>query len=361
MTFSSAVSRLPLLLLGMLALVSGVLAGLARLAVDVPVFAAAQAGSHGALMICGFLGTVIALERAVALAASGLSWPFLGPLSAGSGGLALLFGAPLVLTQFLFIAASAIVTAGSALLFVRQPAIHLATLTLGALSWLAGNLVWMVAGTLLPAVPWWLAFLVLTIAGERLELTRFLPTPQTARQGFAAIVIGLLGAATLSLWFEPAGLSLFALMLVALAAWLLRHDIARQTVRQRGLTRYIAVCLLTGYVWLAVGGLLGVFGGLVPGNQWRDAALHAILLGFVFAMIFGHAPIIFPAVAKVKIPYHPAFYLPLALLHLTVFARIVGDLAPLPVMTQAAAIGNALTLLAFVLTILVQVFSARAR
>jgi hypothetical protein len=244
---------------------------------------------------------------------------------------------------------------------MRTPARYTAVEGAGALAWAGGTLWWLLDRPFSVVVSWWASFLVLTIAGERLELTRFLPTPQTARQGFAAIVIGLLGAATLSLWFEPAGLSLFALMLVALAAWLLRHDIARQTVRQRGLTRYIAVCLLTGYVWLAVGGLLGVFGGLVPGNQWRDAALHAILLGFVFAMIFGHAPIIFPAVAKVKIPYHPAFYLPLALLHLTVFARIVGDLAPLPVMTQAAAIGNALTLLAFVLTILVQVFSARAR
>ena len=60
-------ARLPMLLLGMLALVVGVLAGLARLAVPVPVGAAAQAGSHGALMIAVFLGTVISLERAVAL------------------------------------------------------------------------------------------------------------------------------------------------------------------------------------------------------------------------------------------------------------------------------------------------------
>ncbi|WP_126444313.1 hypothetical protein [Sulfuricystis multivorans] len=361
MAFSSAASRLPLLLLGMIALVTGVLAGLARLAVDVPSFAAAQAGNHGALMIGGFLGTVIALERAVALAGESRLWPFAGPLFAGVGGLAHLIGAPVVLTQFLFIAASAIVTTGSALLYLRQPAMYLATLTLGALSWFAGNLVWLVTHTLLPAVPWWLAFLVLTIAGERLELTRFLPTPQTVRHGFAAIIFGLLGAAMLSLWLESTGLSLFALMLVALAAWLLRHDIARQTIRQRGLTRYIAVCLLTGYFWLVIGGLLGGIGGLAPGSPWRDAALHAILLGFVFAMIFGHAPIIFPAVAKVKIPYHPVFYLPLTLLHLTVFARIAGDLASLPTLTQRAAIGNALTLLAFVLTILVRVFFAKAR
>ena len=61
-------ARLPLLALGVIALVVGVLAGLARLGVAVPAPMAAQAGVHGALMIAAFLGTVIGLERAVALA-----------------------------------------------------------------------------------------------------------------------------------------------------------------------------------------------------------------------------------------------------------------------------------------------------
>lgn len=86
------IARLPLLLLGMIALVVGVLAGLARLAVAVPDKAAAQAGNHGALMVAAFLGTVISLERAVALFRG---WPYLAPLGAALGGLALLFGAPL--------------------------------------------------------------------------------------------------------------------------------------------------------------------------------------------------------------------------------------------------------------------------
>ena len=42
-------ARLPILLLGMLSLVGGVLAGLARLAWEVPAVAAASAGGHGAL------------------------------------------------------------------------------------------------------------------------------------------------------------------------------------------------------------------------------------------------------------------------------------------------------------------------
>jgi len=192
-------ARLPLLLLGMAALVTGVLAGLARLAVAVPAAAAVHAGVHGPLMITAFLGTVISLERAVALGAAGVVWPYLAPLAAGLGGVALLLGLPLPAAQMLFVAAAAVLVAGSGVLWRRQPAVHLGSLALGAVSWLAGNLVWLVGGAVGPAVPWWLAFLVLTIAGERLELTRFLPVGPGARQLFLALVALLFaGLATAS-------------------------------------------------------------------------------------------------------------------------------------------------------------------
>ncbi len=352
-------ARLPLLFLGMLALVVGVLAGLARFAVEVPAVAAAQAGTHGALMITAFLGTVIGLERAVALAGSGRNWPYLAPLCAGAGGIALLLGLPTAGSQTLFAVSGAILALGSGLLFFRQPAVYLATLALGAATWLGGNLVWLVGGNLLPAVPWWMAFLVLTIAGERLELTRFLPTPPGARRLFVAIVAAQLAALLLGLFREEAGLRLFAATLLVLALWLLRYDIARRTVRQTGLTRYIAVCLLAGYAWLALGGLMGLTGGFAPGHPLRDAALHAVFLGFVFSMIFGHAPIIFPAVVQVQIPYHPAFYLPFALLHASLLARIGGGFAGVASLGRAGAVANAVALLLFILTVLSRVLARR--
>jgi hypothetical protein len=63
----SARRRLPLLL-GFVALVCGTGAGLARVGVGVPDAMAGISALHGPLMIGGFLGTVIALERAVAIA-----------------------------------------------------------------------------------------------------------------------------------------------------------------------------------------------------------------------------------------------------------------------------------------------------
>ncbi len=340
--------RLPLLFFGMLSLLGGVLAGLARLGWEVPTPAAQAAGVHGPLMIAAFFGTVISLERAVAI---GQDWAYLAPLAAGSGGLALLAGAPLPVGQGLGLIAAVGLIAASSVAWSRQKAVFTIVLGVGAACWLAGNLVWLLGGDVGAAVPWWLLFLVLTIAGERLELTRFLPTPPLARQLFIAIVGILLGAAALG------SDRLLAGGLIALAGWLLRYDIARRNIGNTGLTRFIATCLLSGYAWLAVAGLLGLNGAFAGGHPWRDAALHAVSLGFVFAMVFGHAPIIFPAVTRIKIPYHQALYLPLALLHLTLAVRILGGLTDNFALRQYAALTNGLVLLVFIATMVTLVRS----
>ena len=54
--------------------------------------------------------------------------------------------------------------------------------------------------------------------------------------------------------------------------------------------------------------------------------LHAIFVGFVFSMIFAHAPIIFPAVLGRPINFYPIFYSHLILLQLSLLLRVAGDL-----------------------------------
>jgi hypothetical protein len=349
-------ARLPLLVLGMLSLVGGVLAGLARLDWSMPPLAASAAGWHGALMISAFLGTVISLERAVAL---GRGWAYLAPACAGLGGVALLAGAPLAVVQALGVAAAALLLIASAVVLQRLMAPFTVLLALAALCWLAGNALWYAGAELHLVVPWWLAFLVLTIAGERLELNRFLPTPRDSQRMFLVIVGLILAGATASLRDEEAGLALFSAGLLALAVWLLRYDIAQRNMRRPGLTGFIAHCLLAGYAWLAFAGFLGILGGFVPGHPWRDATLHAVTLGFVFSMIFGHAPIIFPAVMRVKIPWHPLAYLPLALLHASLAWRVAGSLLDGFALTRQGGMANAIALLLFVLTLLASVLRGR--
>lgn len=351
-------SRLPILLLGMLSLVGGVLAGLARLDWAVPGVAAAAAGGHGALMISAFFGTVISLERAVAL---GRRWAYLAPASAGAGGIALLAGAPLLLPQLLATIAALVMVAASVAVLRRLVAPFTIVLATGALSWLIGNLAWLGSGAVSVAVPWWLAFLVLTIAGERLELSRFIPTPRAAQRVFLGIVATVLAGALLSLWQSSAGLLVFAAGLLALALWLLRFDIAWRNARRDGLPRFIAICLLSGYVWLVFAGLLGLAGGFDPGHPLRDSVLHAVGLGFVFSMVFGHAPIIFPAVARVKIPYHPAFYLPLLALHGSLLLRVFGGVGGEFAVLRHGGLANACALLLFIATMLISVLRGRKK
>lgn len=350
------IHRLPLLAMGMLSLLGGVLSGLARLAWEVPDVAAAQAGMHAALMIGAFFGTVISLERAVAL---GRGWPYLAPAVAGLAGIGLLAGAPLLAVQLGLLLASLLLLAGSLLVLRRLRVMFTAVLVLAVGCWLVGNLAWLLSGVIPLALPWWLAFLVLTIAAERLELTRLLPTPLLARRLFPQIVGVILLGATLSLWMSGLGLQVFAAGLLLLSAWLMACDIARRNMRSKGLTRFIACALFGGYLWLALAGGLGLAGAFESGHPWRDAALHAVGLGFVFSMVFGHAPIIFPAVARVKIPYHWVFYLPLLGLHLSLLRRVAAGLGGWFTIRREAGLENALVLLLFIGVMLVSVWRGK--
>lgn len=312
-----------LLPLGFLSLLAGLLAGLGRLGWTLPEWSAALALLHGPLMISGFFGTLIGLERASALK---LGWVYGGPLLTGLGGLSLIAGVPPAMGAAPIALGSAVFLAAALLILRRQPALFNAVLAAGAACWLAGNLLWLAGRAVPELVLWWSLFLVFTIAGERLELSRVLRPSRRAVAVFAAALAILLGAAIIGLWNDEAAWPIAGAGLVALALWLAHHDIARRTLKLRdGLPRFTAIALLSGYVWLAVAGLCALAQAAVAAPFAYDAMLHALFLGFVFAMVFGHAPIILPAVLQLPVPYRPSFYAPLALLHASLLLRLVGD------------------------------------
>jgi hypothetical protein len=70
-------------------------------------------------------------------------------------------------------------------------------------------------------------------------------------------------------------------------------------------------------------------------------------VGFVFSMIFGHAPIILPSVLGIALPFHRTFYAHWALLHLSLVLRVGGDLAGWMPGQQWGGLGNALAILLF--------------
>lgn len=318
--------RLVLVAMGMASLLCGVWGGLLRLPLNLPLPSnnANWITFHGPLMVCGFLGTVIALERAVGL---GGWWTYAAPLLTGTGALLLILGTMGQVPVTLILAGSLCFWLVTLRIVRLQRVTFTIVMSAGALAWGVGNAFWRAGWPFNRVVPWWIAFLALTILGERLDLSRF-QKPSKWSQPLLYGALGLFGCGLLLTPFRQiAGERLLGLGLLALGGWLGSFDIARRTVRQRGLPRFMAACLLLGFVWLAAAGaLLLVFSPLGSGLHY-DAVLHSFFLGFVFSMIFGHAPVIFPAVLGLRPSFRTVFYGHVVLLHLGLLLRIGADLA----------------------------------
>jgi hypothetical protein len=273
-------------------------------------------------MISGLFGTLISLERAVAL---GRGWSYAAPACSGLGTLALLGGAPEAVTAAAYVLAAAVLASGSLLITLQQRAVFTGTLLFGALAWLAGNVLWLAGQPVPDLVGWWLAFLVLTIAGERLELSRLMQ-PRRGSEALFLFAVGLLVVGAQHGLPTESGAILFGLAVIVMTLWLVRHDIARLNIGRTGQTRFMAACMLAGYTWL---GLAGVVLIAFPPNKVAfgyDIALHAVLIGFVLSMVLGHALIILPAVARIRLRYAPILYAPLLLLHGSVALRVGSGL-----------------------------------
>lgn len=347
--------RIPLLALAALALLLAMWGGLQRSGVFLPVLSSSLPFFHGPLMIGAFLGTLIGLERAVA---RGKWWGYGAPLFCGLGGVVFVFGLPAP-------AGAALVTLGSGVLlaiftgfFRRQPTLYMGTMALGVLCWIAGNLIWLAGEPFYRVVFFWAGFLIFTIAGERLELSRLLRLTPFKQITFAAAGLTVLTGVAFSPVHPEWATRVFGVGILGLTAWLYRYDIARRTVHSSGLTRFIAVSLLCGYAWLAVGGVQALAFGAVVAGSYYDALLHAIFLGFVFSMIFGHAPVIFPAILGTAMAYRAAFYSHLALLHLSLALRIAGDLSGWAPGRQWGAIGNVAAILLFLVNTVISAIKA---
>lgn len=345
MTATLKYERLPLLALSILALLAALWAGLLRLGWELPQIQPGLSLAHGPLMVCGFLGTLISLERAVAL---GKGWSYSAPILSGAGALALIVGINDPVGPLLITIGSAGLIATFAAILRRQTALFTITMALGAVAWFVGNCMWLASLPITEMFFWWTGFLVLTIVGERLELSRLTGLGERGRLPFVASAASFLIGLAIALPAPAFGLRLAGLGMFAMALWLARYDLARRTVRQKGLTRYIAVNLLAGYFWLGVGGLAWLWFGNDLTTFHYDVMLHTVFLGFVFSMIFAHAPIIFPAVTGRAVPYHGAFYVHSVILHSSLLLRVAGDLSTSYAAYKWGGLFNVIAILVFV-------------
>ena len=339
--------RFVLIALAGVSLLFGLWAGTVRLGWALPAPSESFIVYHGPLMIIGFLGTLIGLERAVAL---DRLWPYGIPMLSAVSALSALVGLPGQLSAPPAVAASLLLIVVFFVLYRQYPSEHFVIMALSAVAWLVGNIIWFESLPLFHAVPWWAGFLVLMIAGERLELSRLRRPSATIRAIFHVSVAIILMGLVLSMLEPHSGVRIAGLGLLAIALWLLRYDLVWQSVRQAGLPRFMAICLIAGYIWLAAGGILWIgFAQFFSAGPRYDAMLHTIFLGFVFSMIFAHAPIILPTITGLALPFRNAFYLHAGLLHLSLLLRVAGDLGLWLSLQQWGGLLNTLTILIFLI------------
>lgn len=299
--------------------------------------------AHGPLMVCGFLGVLIPLERAVAIRQK---WMFAVPILFGIGWVSLFFAPSL--GGILFTLGSLGTLAILGVMVKREPHIHTITMAFGALAWVIGNVLWMSGFPIFQIIFWWMAFLILTIGGERLELNRVLRPARGQNLSFGIFAAALLMGAILSIFNLNWGARLSGLAMLALSLWFLKNDLATRNIRHLNpLTRYIAICLFSGFIWLGIGGVIHLYFGALYAGPLYDAAVHAVFVGFVISMIFGHAPIIFPAILGVPVTFYRAFYGHLILLHLSLILRITGDLTNLVDVRKWGGLLNEVAILLF--------------
>lgn len=306
------------------------LAGLAAGASLLGVFNAAApvADLHGPLMVFGFVGGAIGLERAVAVRRA---WAWAGPAAHVAGVVTLLAPAvagtelPALVPGALFAASFGVLGAIYVAIYRRQPTVSVVVQAAGVVAAVMAALLWGMTGRFAEVLPLAVAYVVATIIGERMELARLSVSGTRAEIQLTWQVLAMVLAAVVFAVAPRLGHVLVALALIVAATTALRVDVARHLVRSRALPRYSAACMLGGYFWLVVAGFTWLAYGVGAEGYAYDASVHAVFLGFVMSMIFAHAPIILTAVVHRRLPYHRALYVPVVLLHGGLATRLAGD------------------------------------
>ena len=351
-TRSSATTlrRLVFLLPAGIAMLAGLDAALLLLGLPAPVTTDRLPDIHGVLLVLGFVGTLIALERAVAARRRA---GFAAPALLGLGALTLISPAPLLVGKILLVAGTAALTLLYLPLWRRQRDPAVLVQALGAVAATGAAVLWL-GGVPAPLLlPWLAAFVILTISGERLELARLAMGPR-AGTVLVLLAAGILVAIVAALLWPRVGTPLLGLVLTVLTGWLAWHDVARATVRSVGLPRLAAVCMLAGYAWLGIAAGIWLIGGPAGGGYCYDAVVPALFLGFTISMIMAHAPVILPAVLRRPFPYHAVLYVPVVALQVSLIARVwIGDALG---QQQAWLISGVLNVLALLSFLVIAVF-----
>ncbi|GBC68465.1 hypothetical protein HRbin01_00148 [archaeon HR01] len=301
--------RVFLLAPALASLLMGLFGGLARMGLVGPAPSHILLG-HGVLMMLGFIASLIALERFVALRSW---WSLPSYLLLAVGGVFVAAGYPSP-GVFLLVLGSAAFLALHLWILLRHRQGYLVLMSVSCLLLFIGNLKLFFGLPIFEAALSWIGFLILFIMGERMEMARLrgFRYPFSAPAYIAAFLLLAAGV------YTPVAVELASSAALILPFAVARFDLGLRFIRGHGFQRYLASGLVCGYIWLGLGGLLMLLRG------YHDSALHAIFLGFAGTMIMTHAPVIFPVIMKTKHLYAKNLYIPLGLLQGSTILRAPG-------------------------------------
>ncbi len=333
---------LPLALISML---MGLYVGFVRIGWNFPINENLPISHHGILMTGSFLGTLISVERVATLKTR---WTWAIPLLMASSIIFIIF-------QQNNVAFYALLIGSIGYLYISFQNYQTykmkgdVLMLIGAIFQVIAFTVFIITHSYPMAFAGWMLYMIFTIVGERLNLSRFLPVPQSVVKE----LYFWLGLITVSSFLYHFGFAIVvSIGLWGIAQWLIRNDIALIIIKKHGHYRFLGFALLGAYAWLFITGAVGF---IKTDNYFLyDALLHSFFVGFVMMMILAHAPIIFPSLLHIKItPYHPIMYVWLFALHVSLLLRIYGDLQMDFYIRKMGGLLNGLSFVAYLLTITV--------
>jgi hypothetical protein len=317
-----------LLPLAILSALTGIVTGLFRIGWFG--FPGNAAGEHGAIMIGCFMGTLVSLERAVAL----------------QNRVALLVPA---LSAYVLLITSSIGLTGITFYFQnRLSTTSFVIAFTGAVCWLLGN-VMLVLWKMYPvAVSWWMGFILLTIVSSRLK-SSMLPLAGKLKFISLYLILGLFIVGLVMPFHGGIGRYLIGAGLISTALWLLKYDAARESIKNEALNRYSGLLMLSGFGWLFITGFFICWGDLY--GPLYDTALHSFFIGFLFSVVMAHGPSIIPTVLALSVkPFHRVLYIWFVFLQSSLIVRIVANFLAEFELRKWAGLLNGIAILGFFVT-----------
>ncbi|KAB3521074.1 hypothetical protein GC425_06320 [Corynebacterium sp. zg254] len=353
------------LLFAGVSLLLGLITALSRLGVTTNDLSTTLSGIHGPLMVFGFIGGAIGLERAVSVVNSSPThtlWPWAGPGFHALGVITLIGAAsqptfappfitehPQAIAGIMFTLSQGVLGALYYSIYRRQPSLAVLIQACGVIGGASATALFASGAAFADILPLTAVFVVATIIGERCELARVSIAGANAETHLTALICAVTAASIIYIAAPQLGYPLIGALLIVTAVATARVDIARHMLKSTGLPRFSAVAMMLAYAWLSITGLVWLAFGQSSAGFAYDAAVHTLFIGFTMSMILAHAPIILTGVIRRPLPYHPVMYVALVLLHTGLAARVISAARQATGPWQVAGVVTVLAVVVFLL------------